>query len=139
MDLSLLETLRHKIVTGKVFSDVFEYFFDHFGEKMEFFDEGEPAKDELLLNLLGQIGGAIFKTEKVTLDRLCLMRIEKYNFIHGGMTMNGAVANVIYCDDLQKGILAVHRPKMNPPTQFARFSAEMLAPNLVAESSNFKH
>ena len=139
MDLSLLETLRYKIATAKVFADVFEYFFDHFGEDMEFLDLGESADDDLLLNLLGQVGGVIFKTDKVRLDGLRLVRIADYHFIHGGMTMNGAIANVIYCDDIQQGILAVHRPRVSPPTQFVRFSAEMLAPNLTAEASKFKH
>ncbi len=139
MDLSLLETLRYKIAAGKVFADTFEYFYDHFGENPEFFDAGEPAEDELLVKMLGHIGGAIFQTDKIKLDRLALVKIEEYDFIHGGMTMNGAMANVIYCTDLQKGIVVVHRPGKNPPTQFARFSAELLAPHLAKEVSNFRH
>jgi len=139
MDLSLLETLRDKIVNGKDFADIFEYFYDHFGENTEFLDEGEPANDQLLVGLLGKIGGAIFKTDRVRLDNLFLIRIPEYHFIHGGFTMNGAISSVIYCTDLQKGIVVVHRPKSNPPTHFARFSAEMLAPNLTAQASKFKH
>ena len=139
MDLSLLKTLRDKIATSKVFADVFEYFYDHFGETPEFFDAGEPVEDELLQGLLGQVGGALFKTDKVRLQNMRLIRIKEYNFIHGGMTINGAMANVIYCDDLKQGIVAIHIPAKNQPTQFIRFSAEMLAPNLVAEASKFKH
>ena len=95
--------------------------------------------DDLLLKLLGQIGGSIFKTDKVKLDNARLLRVNEYNFIHGGMTINGAMANVIYCDDLQQGILMVYRPASKPPTQFVRFSAEMLPPNMAAEASKFKH
>lgn len=139
MDLSLLETLRHKIATAKDFSDVFTYFYDHFGEDPDFFDVGEPVENELLLKLLGQVGGAIFKTDKVRLDNLRLIRIAEYHFVHGGMTMNGAMATVIYCDDLQQGIIAVHNPKAGPATQLVRFSAEMLPPHLAAEATKFKH
>ena len=139
MDLSLLKTLRHKIETGKVFSEVFEYFYDHFGENTDFFDEGEPTHDELLVALLKAIGGAMFQTNAVRMDNLFLIRIPEYNFIHGGLTINGAVANVLYCDDLRKGIVAVHRPIAGAPTQFSRFSADMIAPNLIAQSSKFKH
>ncbi len=139
MDLSPLETLRYKIATGKVFADTFEFFFDNFGEDAAFIALGEPANDDMLLKLLGHVGGAIFKTDKVRLDNLRLIRIAEYSFIHGGMTINGAMANVIYCDDLQQGIIAVFRPQANPPTQFVRFSAEMLAPNMVEEASKFKH
>ena len=33
MDLSLLETMRYKIMTGKDFSEIFNYFFDPFRRK----------------------------------------------------------------------------------------------------------
>ena len=140
MDLSLLETLRYKIATGPVFADIFEYFYDHFGEDPAFFEASEPMEpleQELLLKLLGHIGGAVFKTDKVKLDNLRLLRVAEYDFIHGGFTMNGAMANVIYCSDLQKGIVVIHRPRQNPTTQFARFSAEMLPPNLTKEAEKF--
>ena len=139
MDITLLETLRFKISTAKDFSEVFEYFFDHFGEDPKFFDAGEPAENDLLLQLLGQIGGQIFKTDRVKLDNLRLIRVKEYNFIHGGMTINGAMANVIYCEDLQQGLLCLFRPTVKPPTQFVRFSAEMLAPHLAQEASKFKN
>ena len=138
MDLTLLETLRFKISTAKDFSEVFEYFFDHFGEDPKFFEVGEPADNEMLVQMLGKIGGSIFKTDKVRLDNLRLVRIKEYNFIHGGMIMNGAMGNVIYCEDLQQGLLVIHRPGKNPPTHFARFTAEMLAPHLAKEASKFK-
>lgn len=139
MDLSLLETLRYKIATGKVFADTFEFFFDHFGEDADFVALGEPANDDMLLKLLGHVGSAIFKTDKVRLDNLRLIRIAEYDFIHGGMTINGAMANVIYCNDLQQGILVVFRPQSNPPTQFVRFSAEMLTAIPGGGEGDFKH
>ena len=139
MDLSKLKILRQKIATEKVFSKAFEYFFDHFGEDPKFFDVGEPVKDDRLIEMLGQIGGEIFQTELVALVNIRLVKIKEYRFIHGGMTMNGAVANVIYCDDIQKGILVVYRPTETPHTRFARFSAEMIAPNLVAQGEELKH
>ena len=139
MDLTLLKTLRHKIVNDKVFSEAFEYFLDHFGEDTDFFDVGESANDDLLLELLGQIGGAIFKTDEIALVNVRLVFIKEYNFIHGGMLMNGAVTNVIYCTDLKKGIVVVFRPKENPPTRFARFSAEALPPNFNEKGFDLKH
>ena len=139
MNLSLLDTLRYKISVGKVFSETFEYFFENFGEDEEFMELGEPAEDETLVQLLGHIGGMMFQTDKVRLDHLLLISIPGHNFIHGGMMLNGAMANVIYCADLQQGILAVHRPKLTPSMQFARFSAEMLTPTMRGDKPEFKH
>ena len=139
INLSKLKILRQKIATKKVFSKAFEYFFDHFGEDPKFFDVGESVKDDRLIEMLGQIGGETFQTELVALVNIRLVKIKEYRFIHGSMTMNGAVANVIYCDDIQKGILVVYRPTEIPHTRFARFSAEMIAPNLAAQAKEFKH
>ena len=139
MDLSLLETLRYKIATGKDFADVFTYFFDHFGEVPAFFDVGAPTQDELLMTLLSHVGGALFKTKRVSLSNMRLIGIKEHDFIHGALTINGAMASVIYCTDLQQGILSVYRPAKNPHTDFIRFSAEMLPPNFSAEVSKFKH
>lgn len=140
MDLTLLETLRLKIATGTNFMEVFEYFFDHFGEDPAFLGAGElvePKETNLLTQLLAHIGSAIFKTDKIVMKDTRLIRVPEYQFIHGGFIMNGCMANVIYCEDLQKGILVVHRPKINPPTHFARFSAEMLPSNLTKEAAKF--
>ena len=138
MDISLLDTLRFKIATCKVLADAFEYFFDNFGEVPEFFSVGEPVDDQLLIQLLTHIGGALFRTKKVMLRATRLVRIAEYNFIHGGLTMNGAIANVIYFDDIRQGILAVHRPASGDSTEFVRFSAEMLPSELVAKATKFK-
>ena len=140
MDLSLLETMRYKIMTGTDFSEIFNYFFDHFGENIAFIDASLPTPPQdnpMLTQLLGRIGGALFKTNKVRLDDLHLLKIAEYNFIHGGFIMNGCMGTVLYCEDAQKGILAIHRPKEKMPSQFARFTAEMLPSNLAKEAEKF--
>jgi len=139
MDLSLLETLRYKIATGKDFAEVFTYFFDHFGDFPAFFEVGAITEDELLVRLLSHVGGALFKTKRVSLTKMRLIEIKEHDFIHGALTINGAVASVIYCTDLRQGILSVYRPNKSPHTDFVRFSAEMLPPNLAGEVSKFKH
>ena len=139
MDLSLMETLRFKIATVKTLADAFEYFFDHFGENSDFFDVGTHAEDDLLISLLSHIGGTLFKTRKITLGNMRLIEIKEHDFIHGALTINGAMSSVIYCTDLRQGILSVYMPHDGPRTQFVRFSAEMLPPNFVAETTKFKH
>src|SRR5579872_4806709 len=126
MDLSLLETLRYKMTTGKDFAKIFEYFFDNFGENPAFFEVGVPAEDEMLTSLLSHVAGAMFKTSRVVLGNMRLIAIKEYDFIHGGLTINGAIASVIYRTDLRQGIVSVFRPNREGQTDFARFSAEML-------------
>ena len=138
MDLTLLKTLRTKIVTAKDFSEVFDYFFDNFGENPEFMDVSEPVIDDLLIKVLESIGRSLFKTENVRFENLLLLRVPEYNFIHGGMVINGAPATVLYCDDSKVGIFLAHT-KLDPPTRMARFSAEQITPALKQGLSNFKH
>ena len=140
MDLSLLETMRYKIMTGKDFSEIFNYFFDHFGENRAFIDAcvpSPPEDNEMLVQLLGHIGGAIFKTNKVRMDIMGLLKIAEYDFIHGGVVMNGCMGTVLYCEDAQKGIIALSPAKPGGNTQFVRFSAEMLPPNFMKEAAKF--
>lgn len=139
LDMGLLENLRFKIGTAKDFYEVFNYFFDNFGENSDFMDQGEPADDKLLLALLKAIGQAVLQTQTVKLDKVMLMRVPEYNFIHGGLMINNALANVIYCDDLQTGIAAFCLPSAGGKTQLTRFSAEMLPPNMVDELTNLQH
>ena len=139
MDLSLLRTLRQKIVNGKDFSEVFEYFFDKFGENPEFLGVGEPVENELLLKMVCQFAGKVFKTEKLLVARVLFVGIKEHKFIHGCMTINDAMCSVIYCEDLQKGIIAIHRFSGDENTHFGRFSAEMLPQNFASEMNSFKH
>src|SRR5262249_52225983 len=48
MDLSLLETLKDKLLHAKQFSKVWEYFLDHFGENPDFVALGERTQDAFL-------------------------------------------------------------------------------------------
>ena len=136
MDLSLLDTLRYKIDTVKNLSEAFEYFFDHFAEHREFLTCGQLAEDPMLTQLLTHIGGTVLKTTRVKLEGLRTVRIEEYNFIHGGLTINGAIATVIYFDDIRKGILAMQQ-RGRQATDFVRFTAEMLPRDLVKKSAHF--
>jgi len=136
MDITLLDTLRYKIDTVTTLSNAFEYFFDHFGDHPEFHTFGEPATDTILEQLLSHVAGAVLKTDRIKLAGLRLLRIAEYNFIHGGMMINGSIATVIYFDDIRKGILALKQPS-SPNTDFARFTADMLPRDLVKKSANF--
>ena len=55
MELSLLGTLKEKLINNKVLADVQTYFLDHFGENQQFMDLGEEYSDPFLEGILRQV------------------------------------------------------------------------------------
>src|SRR6516165_545874 len=86
MDLSLLETLKEKLADATDFTDVWNYFFDHFGEDLEFIDAGDRAAHPFLSAIIAQIGIELFG-RKVRVEDLLLTHLPDHAFYHGGFTI----------------------------------------------------
>ncbi len=127
MDLSLLNTLRDKLVQDKDLSGIYSYFLDHFGENEEFMGLGEAVREPFLEQILAQIGGQLWHTE-VTLFGLLLKEIPQYQFIHGTGQMNGRLTTVNYFEEIRTGLCVVSFSTSPPETKFARFRAARLKP-----------
>jgi hypothetical protein len=95
MDLTLLETLKDKLVHATDFSDLWRYFLDHFGEDPGFIALGDRSRDPFLEAILSQLGSRMF-SGRVTLTDLLLSRLADHHFTHGGLLLNGHLANVLY-------------------------------------------
>jgi hypothetical protein len=121
MDLNLLDTLKEKLVHARDFSEVWAYFFDHFGEDPEFIACGERARHSFLEAVLTQVGSELFG-RKVPVSHLLLTRLPERQFLHGGFSLNGRLANVIYFEDIQVGLIAVVLSMSSGETRLARFS-----------------
>src|SRR5438045_7298872 len=106
MDLSRLATLKEKLVHATQFSDVMNYFFDHFGENPDFFAHGERTSHALLEGILETVAEQLFG-RRVPIGHLLLTRLPEYDFIHGGASLGGKPATVLYFEDIFKGPLAV--------------------------------
>src|SRR5262245_19566334 len=102
MDLALLTTLKDKLVQAKNFTEVWQYFFDQFGEDPAFIALGERTEHPFLEAILVQIGKEMFGHE-VDLADVLLTRLPEQEFVHGGLTLDGRLANVIYFEDIQVG------------------------------------
>jgi hypothetical protein len=108
MDLTLLGTLKAKLVEADQFAKVWEFFLDHFGEKEEFIALGERLRRHAFLEaVFGQIGRQLFRCEEVLLENILLTHLPEHRFVHGGCTINGHLANVLYFEDLQMGVMSV--------------------------------
>jgi hypothetical protein len=124
MDFSLLPTLKQKLIEAKQFSDIMEYFFDHFGDDPAIMNLSEPTRDAVLEQALAQSVKAEFagKSGAVRLD-MRLLQVRDHNFIHGGVTVAGRIGTVIYFPDIEMGLLALSAAPGSNETKFYRFRA----------------
>src|SRR5262245_26696570 len=134
MDLSLLTTLRDKLIGAKDFTEVWAYFLDHFGEDREFMSLGERASNPLLETMLGHIARQLFGREVPVTD-VVLLRVAGHSFLHGTATLGDKLATVIYCEEKHVGLLAVVWSLAPTETKLARFTGRP-APDLWNRSSN---
>ena len=127
MDLSKLDTLKTKLIEGTNFGKIYEYFLDHFGEKLEFFDIGvltrHPMVEATLAQLSHQLG-----TGPIDLDRLRLVWIAEHNFLHGSGSFGNKIISVIYFEDIHKGLACLAQYPSTGKTDFMRFRAQPMPP-----------
>jgi hypothetical protein len=129
MDLSLLATLKDKLVNATEFSDVWRYFLDHFGEDPKFIALGDRSRDAFLEAVLDQIGMQMFGKPGSVTD-LLLSHLPEHHFTHGGVLLDGHLANVLYFDDIRSGMVAVWMATPSGETKYARFSGQLQRPGL---------
>jgi hypothetical protein len=125
MDLALLATLKNKLIHAKNFGQVWEYFFDHFGEDLEFIAQGERARHPFLEAVLTQVGREMFG-KPVRLTNLLLTRLPEHQFFHGACSLDGKLANVMYFEDIQVGLIAVAASFAPSETKMARFTGRRM-------------
>lgn len=125
MDLSKLETLKDLLLNGKEFARTWEYFLDNFGENSEFIGDGERTESPLLEAVITQVGQQL-SGKPVQLKELLLVKINGHGFIHGGCILGTKLANVIYFEDAQSGLIAIPWSAATGETKYARFSTQMM-------------
>jgi hypothetical protein len=121
MNLKLLEKLKDKLITAREFGDVMKYFLDHFGEDPAFIALGDRIEHPFLEAVLAQVGQQLFG-KPVSLTDVLLTRLPEHAFIHGGASLGGKLATVLYFEDLCKGLLTVCWSITPPETKYARFT-----------------
>jgi hypothetical protein len=135
MDLSLLQALKEKIATAEKFDDVWTYFFDEFGKDPEFMQLGEATEHPFLQQIFVQVCARLFPSN-VVLARMMFTRLPEQQFVHGGLTINGRLASVIYFEDVQLGMMLVAAPYPGANNDYVRFTGRMLPPRNAKPSLN---
>jgi hypothetical protein len=129
VDLTLLATLKDKLVNATDFSEVFHYFLDHFGCDPDFIALGERTESPRLVTIIAQAAGQMFG-KPVTPTDVLFARLPEQGFLHGRCVVVDKVANVIYFEDIHTGLLAVIWSFAPAETKLARFRCQPLSRNL---------
>ena len=135
MDLQLLETLKQKLGSATDFGDVQSYFFDHFGEDAEFMKLGEATDHPFLEQVFVQVCARLFPSH-VVLTRMLFTRLAEQHFVHGGLTINGRLATVMYFEDVQLGMLVIAAPRPGANNDYVRFTGRPALPRDAKPSLN---
>jgi hypothetical protein len=131
MNLGKLEILKKRMAEATDFTEPFTYFLDHFGDKDEFLEIGKRVSHPKLEQMLNVAAALLLRTPKPRVENCLFIRIPKRWFIHGGCRVNGRVANFIYFEDIQLGLLSVLPETPDGMTLLERFSARDLPPGWV--------
>jgi hypothetical protein len=126
MDLTRLATLKDQLLHAHDFTMVWEYFLDHFGEDPDFIALGERTQHPFLQAVLAHVGRELFQREG-SVTHLLLTRLPEHQCVHGGCTLHGKLANVLYFEDIQTGLLAVVLSLAPSETKLVRFTGRPLA------------
>ena len=122
VDMQKLDTLKEKLVNAKEFSDVFNYFYDHFGENMDFVHVGKEVKFPLLKQVLVKIGQLTIKDLNAKPSQFFVIRVKSHHFYHGGFQFDRKMVNFIFFKDIDKGMLIVTSFPLGSKVLYARFS-----------------
>ena len=129
MNLGKLQILKKKMAEATQFAEPFTYFFDEFAEKDEFLDIGKRVSHPKLERLIQGIGGMLVGNARF--HDFMFIRVPKHWFVHGTCWVSGRLANFIYFEDVQLGMLAITAATPGGDTLFQRFSARDLPPGWV--------
>ena len=123
MDLDRLHELKNMIVSATSFGDLWDYFFDHFGDKPEFMDLGGPTEHPMLEAVVERLGREIYKDARaVVVTKPILVKLEDYQFIHGSFVIQGRMGVLIFFEDIDMGLMSLTAASKDTPTLMMRFS-----------------
>lgn len=126
MVLNDLTQLKEKLMTVEKIGDVWDFFFDHFGEDPQFMALGKSRKPPLLRSILAKLAKELYGPgAKLTGLRLKTLRAQR--FAHGACSLGGHPASVLYFADIGLGSVAATDPRSGR-THFVRFTEMGTAP-----------
>ncbi|MEO5374255.1 MAG: hypothetical protein H7840_08235 [Alphaproteobacteria bacterium] len=120
-----IQDLKKMLVTEEEFDLVFKHFLNITETDPDFFNRGNRYKDKMLKIAIGFVGEEIFK-EKCSITNVKLLIINKEKFVHGSCLINGHLAVVMFCPDLEMGMVAITMAPASSMTHFARITTTVV-------------
>ncbi len=114
--------LKEMLQTEEEFGKVMRYFFDELGDHQDFIDRGKRAKHRLLKDAVQVVAEQVLGENGVVVEHLLLTKLAKSKFYHGGCFVRGRVANVIYFEDIDMGMVGILMSGEASFMHFARFT-----------------
>jgi hypothetical protein len=124
--LTLLPTLKMKLITAKDFGEVFDFFFDYFGENEHFMKLGHAGRHELLEQVLVHSAKQVLRSNVIVMKNAFVILLPEQQFVHGAGQFNDYLANFFYFEDIDAGMLALAHMPFTDETQLIRFSCQQL-------------
>jgi hypothetical protein len=119
MNLEKLNALKQKIQDTQDLAEVWNDFFDHFGQRPEFIQSGQPTRHPKLQQVVQSLGKQAVNPSAAATE-LLLSEIPAYHFYHGACFLSGKMVSLLYFSDVNVGITAVGT--FGDGTTFERFS-----------------
>ncbi|MCC5608462.1 hypothetical protein LC612_17120 [Nostoc sp. CHAB 5834] len=119
MKIDRLQELKRKLTNDADLSDIWLFYMDHFADKPEFTDLGEPAYNEYLNTVLQKTCQQMFG-RTIKISDFLLIYIAPYNLFHGAFQVEGRIGGMIYFEDIKIGLIAVSADY--PPTNAVKYS-----------------
>jgi hypothetical protein len=120
-NLHLLPTLQERLINAQDFSEVMNYFFDHFAENEEFMRLGRSQHSSLVETLATETATAALQERAIVRD-LHLFRLPKEKFYHGACFVNGRIANLFFFEEIMTGMMAISMGDESSEIRFARIT-----------------
>ncbi len=133
MKIDRLQELKQKLTNEADLSHIWSFYMDHFADRPEFTDLGEPADNEYLDAVLHKTCQQMFGSA-IKITGFFLIYIPNYRLFHGPFQVEGRIGGMIYFEDIKIGLIAVSADY--PPTDAVKYSRFSLMIQLSAPNCN---
>ena len=100
----------------------FQEFFEASECELNLTDDSNDHKNDLLNAVLHSIGAQVFNS-KCVVTQTKLFFVPTDEFVHGWCVMNGQLAVILFCPDIEMGMVAISMASSNDRVHYVRFTA----------------
>ena len=99
-----LAQLEHLLMHEASFEKTYSYFMDHFGVNPAFIDVGQKTSVPNIITMLGEIARQFFQNEAIVMTDLLVIKVDKFNLLHGFVHVEGHLMVFFYCKKVNRGM-----------------------------------